>query len=196
MKLVLLVPNLIRDFIANFPQTSRNAYGYFNYDNRVVDERVDRGDHQANYQGPDKFSNEEYGSLVVYAKSQVNPILAKYSKTVAAEDAMNMAIGSYMDGKFAAKINANKFAVLVEALKQGMDPIIVVGAAKDKPAEKPAEKPAKKQVRERKQEGPKNLELSRKILKDIGVKPFDVPRIKHKAPILVRKDKGQIELKQ
>ena len=212
MKLVLLVPQAIRRFISEFPQTWNNGYRYFNYDNRVVNERVNRGDSQVPYQGPDQFTDREYSDLVTYAKSQMNPILAKYSKTVAAEDAMNMAIRSYMSGKFDAKINANKFAVLVNALKQGMDPIIVVGKTappveqgrQESPApvkppvvkKEPVKAPPKKEKTPLKvDKGPKPLELSKNILRQMGVKPHEVTRqeFKHQAPRIVR-DKGVVKL--
>lgn len=114
MRLILLVPNVIKNYTDRFPEVSNNAYKYFNYDNRVVEERVDRGDQKPLYKGPEDLCDGDYASLVAHAKTLINPILVKYGYTVACEDALNLAVRSFQNGNFDGKINANKFAVLLK----------------------------------------------------------------------------------
>ena len=157
MQLIVLVPRVLRDYVAQLPEVQRNAYNYFNYDHRVVEERVPRGDYRAPYKNADDFTNSDYDSLVSYAKTIVNPVLAKYSARVANEDAMNIAIRSFDNGLFDGKVNANKFEVLVNAMaEQEMQPV-VMAAMKSKKKEKPS-KP-----------------VTRTVLKQLGLEPHKVP---------------------
>jgi hypothetical protein len=168
MQLIVLVPRVLRDYVAQLPEVQRNAYNYFNYDHRVVEERVPRGDCRAPYKNADDFTNADYDSLVSYAKTIVNPVLAKYSARVANEDAMNIAIRSFDNGLFDGKVNANKFEVLVNAMaEQEMQPLpqpaqqemqpVVMAAMKSKKKEKPS-KP-----------------VTRTVLKQLGLEPHKVP---------------------
>ena len=168
MQLIVLVPRVLRDYAAQLPEVQRNAYNYFNYDRRVVEERVPRGDYRAPYKNADDFTNADYDSLVSYAKTIVNPVLAKYSARVANEDAMNIAIRSFDNGLFDGKVNANKFEVLVNAMaEQEMQPLpqpaqqemqpVVMAAMKSKKKEKPS-KP-----------------VTRTVLKQLGLEPHKVP---------------------
>lgn len=116
MKFIVLIPKVVRNYIAQFPEVRRNAYKYFNYDNRVVDERVERFDSKVPYCDADDFKNGDYESLVAHAKTLLNPILSKYSSRIAAEDALHTAIRSYSNGLFDGKVNAGRFAVLLEGM--------------------------------------------------------------------------------
>jgi hypothetical protein len=119
MNIKLIVPKVVEGYIAKFPEVTNNAYKYFNYDNRVVEERVDRKDPKRPYFGNDDFTDMDYNALVSYAQTIVNPVLMKYCTRVAYEDAMNIAIRSFANGLFDGKINANRFRVLVNALESG-----------------------------------------------------------------------------
>jgi hypothetical protein len=169
MQLIVLVPRVLRDYVAQLPEVQHNAYNYFNYDNRVVEEKVPRGDYRAPYKNADDFTNADYDALVSYAKTIVNPILAKYSARVANEDAMNIAVRSFDNGLFDGKVNANKFEVLVSAMAEQdmqvlLQPIqqqdvqpVVMAAMKSKKKEKPS-KP-----------------VTRTVLKQLGLEPHKVP---------------------
>ena len=182
MQLIVLVPNMIRDYVGQLPEVKHNAYNYFNYDHRVVEEKVPRGDYRAPYKNADDFTNADYESLVAYAKTIVNPILAKYSARVAHEDAMNIAVRSFNNGQFDGKVNANKFEVLVNAmLDQQMiqqPPVLPQPAVMASKKEK-KEKPAKP--------------VTRNVLKQLGLEPHKVPmrsqirrRVQKGIPHLVR----------
>jgi hypothetical protein len=118
MNIILLAPKVAQNFIGQFPETTNNAYKYFNYDNRVVNERAEtRFDHQAQFKGPEELTNQDYDTILSYAKTLVNPILEKYSHSVACEDALMMAIRSYDRGIYDGKINASKYNVLLATMK-------------------------------------------------------------------------------
>jgi len=139
MNVTILVPRVVQGFISQFPETTNNAYKYFNYDKRVVNERAEtRFDHQAQYKGPEDLTDQDYGTIVAYAKSLVNPMLAKYSPLVACEDALHMAIRSYDRGIYDGKINASKYDVLLNtmcAAPQGPISLPPVVMAKKEPKE-------------------------------------------------------------
>ena len=128
----MLIPNVVRRYVASLPEVTNNAYGYFNYDHRVVDERVQRGDMPSTYKGPNDFNDMEYDSLVAFAQQYMNTSLARYSATVACEDALNLAIKSFNKGMFDGKVNANKFNVLLSAMIEKYGPFNIKEAAKQK----------------------------------------------------------------
>ena len=164
MQIFVLVPKVVQNYRAQFPETTHNAYKYFNYDNRVVEESVPRGDFRPPYKNADDFTNADYDSLIGYAKTIVNPILAKYSTRVANEDAMNIAIRSYNNGLFDGKVNANRFDVLVTAMTTHEAGVF--------PAQGPvmASKKEPKPVKEE-----KSKPVTRNVLKQLGLEPHKVP---------------------
>lgn len=152
MNIMILVPKVIRSYRANFPSTWHNAYPYFNYDNRVVEERVPRDDYRRAWQDPDDFTDVEYDGLVHHAQTLVNPILLKYSPRVAHEDALSTAIRSYDNGRFDGKVNANRYNVLLDSMSDRT----LMAAKKKKKEEKPKE-------------------VKPHTLKQLGLTPKDVP---------------------
>lgn len=179
MNIMVIVPRVIQSYIAQFPEVTHNAYPYFNYDNRVVEERVERGDFKAPYKGANEFVDEDYDSLVKHAQTLINPILAKYNARVANEDALHMAIRSFSNGLFDGKVNANRFEVLVKSMV----------AETEKTAGE------RKRERERKQD----QTVKPHILKQLGLKPGDIPRkqqitqkVQKGVPHLLKTDKGTI----
>lgn len=139
MKMIMIVPKVVQNYIAQFPESVRNAYGYFNYDHPVVEERVQRADAKPLYKGPNDITNADYDALVTFAKTKIDPILAKYSKVIACEDAMHLAIRSFNNGQFDGKVDANHFNVLVNALRHPapVAPVIPVMAKGNKEKAKP-----------------------------------------------------------
>jgi hypothetical protein len=108
---------MIRGYISNFPETKNNAYKYFNYDNRVVQERVPRGDEKAPYTGSNQFTDQDYENLVAFAQTKIDRYLARYSMDVACDDALNLAVRSFANGRFDGKVNAGRYEVLLGALR-------------------------------------------------------------------------------
>jgi hypothetical protein len=184
MKVIMIVPRVVQSFISQFPESSQNAYNYFNYDHRVVEERVNRGSQSPNakpvYQGPNDLTNADYSALLMNAKSRVNEILAKYSSRVANEDALNLAIRDFNNGQFDGKVNANHFNVLLKAMDA--NPVIPVMAKRKEKAPKPEKEKA----------------IAPRVLKELGIKPTQVPftMTSPSAPRLMRKPGQGIVLKK
>jgi hypothetical protein len=158
MDIMIIVPKVVKSYLAKFPEVTHNAYPYFNFDHRVVEERVDRGDYKAPYKVADDFVDTDYDSLVKYAQTIINPILAKYNQRVANEDALHMAIRSFSNGLFDGKVNANRFDVLVKS----MGDMKTAGKKKEKAAPK--------------KEKPKSIPMTYQDVKQIGLKPSEIKR--------------------
>jgi hypothetical protein len=175
MKVIVLVPKVVRNFTAQFPEATQNAYKYFNYDHRVVNERVERGDAKPQYKGAEDLTNGDYDALLGYAKTIVDPILMKYNERVAREDALHMAIRSFNNGMFDGKVNANHFNVLLANFNTGVTAV----------------------RKEQKAPSEEDVKLKTKNLKDLGLTKKDVPLLKpsQKGPRIV-KDRGQVILKK
>jgi len=191
MKLVILAPRVVQNYIAQFPEVQRNAYHYFNYDHRVVEERVERGDQKPPYKYADDLTNQDYDCLLSYAKTIQNPILMKYDQKVACEDALHTAIRSFQNGLFDGKVNADRFAVLLKAF---MNPTPQpVGTISDIPMG-PIQ--AKKKDEDSGSVTLKPHEVRRlKIpMKNIPVH-HQVRKVQRGVPHIVRDDKGNIQVK-
>lgn len=158
MNLILLIPKVIRSYWSRFPEVTNNAYKYFNYDRRVVQERVPRFDIARSYQGPEDLTDADFDMLVAHAKTLVNPVLEKFSKHVACDDALSLAVRSFANGMFDGKVNANRYKVLLNTLESsiGMPPV----------------QAKKKKAPELK---PEPIEVKTPVLKQLGLKVKDVP---------------------
>lgn len=165
MDILIMAPRVIQGFMERFPEVYHNAYGYFNYDNRVVEERVPRGDFRMPYQGPDDLTEGDYQVIVSYAQTLVDPILLKYNQKVALEDALAKAIRTYGNGLYDNKINANRYNVLLQSLL--------------------ASRTAKKS-----EKAPEKTEVKPRMMKELGLKSKDIPhqvrRRDHKGPSLYK----------
>ena len=177
MKVIVLVPKVVRNFTAQFPEATQNAYKYFNYDHRVVNERVERGDAKPQYKGAEDLTNGDYDALLGYAKTIVDPILMKYNERVAREDALHMAIRSFNNGMFDGKVNANHFNVLLANFNTGVTAV------------------KKKEQETQETQEPKNTILNPNQLKNLGIEKEDIPisnpSRKRKGPGVV-KEHGRI----
>ena len=174
MNLILIIPKVVQRYIASFPETTNNAYDYFNYDNRVVEERVPRGDRHTPYIGPQDLTDKDYGTVVAYAEQLINPILVKYSKSIACEDALHLAIRSCNNGFFDGKIDASKFLVLLGALKEKF------GIEQD---ETENYRHAGKGKALPKKESPapaKSIRVKPHVLRQLGLTHKDVPRMQRR----------------
>jgi hypothetical protein len=166
MNMMILVPKVVRNYIGEFPETTHNAYKYFNYDKRVVSERAEtRFDNPMPFKGPQDLTNEDFDTLVKYAKTLLNPILSKYDPKLACEDALHIAIKSYDRGVFDGKINANRYNVLVQAMLQPEQPV------QPMVSQIPGIMPP---VMAKKKEAPKEKQVSPRTLKELGVNPKKV----------------------
>jgi hypothetical protein len=173
--------------MASFPEVTNNAYKYFNYDHRVVEERVDRGDFQAAYIGPNQMTENDYANLVDFAKNSLDKTLARYSMDVACEDALHKAIKSYGNGMFDSKVNASRYNVLLCELKKGF------GIA---PSTTINYRHSMESIEAKKKREDKETRLLHpQVLKQLGLKRKDIPsqqrvRKQKGVPQIVRTPKG------
>jgi len=196
MKLMILIPKVIQSYRNRFPETRNNAYRYFNYDRRVVQESVPRGDIVSQYKTPDDLTDADYDALVTYAKGIINPILMKYSARVACEDALSSAIRSFANGMFDSKVNAGRFAVLLDSM---MGKNEVICPCLNTPPYKFSKKAPKKAPKKEEDVG---LELKTPLLRQLKLqdrkKKKGIP-VKERARLRkgpqIFKEKGKIILK-
>ena len=185
MNLVLIVPNVVNKYVASFPENTHGAYPYFNYDHRVVNERVERFDQKPPYKTADQFTDVDFDALVNAAKDNLDQYLAKYSMTVACEDALHRAIRSFENGLFDGKVNASRYSVLLNVLKQKV-------SGKTEPVKGSEEVEAKKKA------PAEGKRLKPHIVRELGLKDQKIPTrvspTERKSPHIVR-EKGQIVLK-
>jgi hypothetical protein len=186
MKMIILVPKVVQGYINRFPETLNNAYRYFNYDRRVYEERVPRGDVASQYKGPDEFSDVDYNGLVGHAKTLVNPILLKYSQKVAYEDALHQAIKSYGNGVFDNKVNAGRYAVLLQSMMGAVEPAC------------PCMSQEPNKYSKKKEDSDEGVVLKPSQVKNLGLKPKAIPtkeRARLRKGPTIYKEKGKIHVK-
>jgi hypothetical protein len=201
MNIIVLLPKVVSRYIANFPEVRNNAYKYFNYDHRVVEERMERGDEKIAYKGPNDFDDNDYANLVDFAKVAIDKTLARYSMNVACEDALHKAIRSYGNGMFDGKVNSSRYHVLLTELKKnlGIMPKIKpfgipdgtgphgfgLGPGHGRGDGTGLKKAMKTIESKKKQEREETKILHPRVLRQLGLKRKDVP-VQHR----VRKQKG------
>jgi hypothetical protein len=111
-----------KNLLLKHPELINNAKNLFRNENgtTIVEEAVVRGD-----KGPSDIrtqydvSAEDINKIAKEAKSNLDETLLKYDPVVAREDALNKTIWSKDEGKFAAKINASTFALILDAMGEG-----------------------------------------------------------------------------
>ena len=179
-------PQLFNSYVLNRPEVINNAYDYFNFDNRVVEERVNRGDPKIPYYTAKDITDMDYEELVRNAFTRMNPILMKYSKNVALEDALTTAIRDHRNGFYDGKINANMYSVLLGAMSK-VPVVQIIRVAEE-------EKEAKGQKRERKREHERLLTPD--VLRKLRLKPETIPT-KGAPPskeLLVKRERGKVKI--
>lgn len=197
MNIIVLVPKVVNRYIASFPEVTNNAYKYFNYDNRVVEERVPRGDRRIPYLGPNDFTDVDYDALVQAAKRSINGTLARYSMDVACEDALHTVIKSFGSGQFDGKVNASRYSVLLCELKKSFG--ICPSPFQAAPVEIVRQADESIEARQKREEKTTKT-LHPRVLRELGLKMKDIPRhrtqrVQKGIPHIVRTDKG-VEVKK
>jgi len=106
--------------IMNHPEILYDAKNLFNHENgkTIIEEIVPRGDIKIEDQIYPRnnydLKEEDIRGLAVYASMIVNDDLMKYDQRTAYEDALTMAIGWKDDGKYAGKVNANTYLLILD----------------------------------------------------------------------------------
>jgi len=110
-----------RLLILNHPEVLYNAKNLFHNENgkTIIEESVPRGDAKSDSIMPRNqgdLTDSDLRELAVYASSIVDDIIAQYDQKVAYEDALQRAIGSKDSGKYAGKISASTFTLILDQM--------------------------------------------------------------------------------
>jgi hypothetical protein len=114
------VKSKARQMLLKHPEVMYNARNLFHNENgtTIIEERVPRGDAKKEdaimprTQGD--LTDTDLRELAVFASSLVDETMNQYDQKVAHEDALQRAIGSKDGGKYAGKVNASTFALLLD----------------------------------------------------------------------------------
>jgi hypothetical protein len=119
------VKSKAKQLLSKHPEIMYNARNLFNNENgkTIIEERVPRGDAKTEdvimprTQGD--LTDADLREMAVFASSLVDATLKEYDQTVAYEDALQRAIGSKDGGKYAGKVNASTFALIMGEMGKG-----------------------------------------------------------------------------
>lgn len=118
------VSSMAKSMLQNHPEVLYGAKPYFRNENgqQVVQDIVPRGDLKTeDVIMPRKrgdLTEEDLKGLAVYATMIINEILSKYDPNVANEDALTMAIQYKDSGKYANKVDAPTYALILGNMKK------------------------------------------------------------------------------
>lgn len=109
-----------KNLLLRHPELVNNAKSLFRNENgnTIVEESVIRGN-----KGPSEIVNQydltanDINDLVKEASNNIDETLFKYNPLVAREDALTKAVWSMGEGKFAAKVNASTYSLILEAME-------------------------------------------------------------------------------
>jgi len=111
-----------KQLLSKHPEIMYNARNLFRNENgtTIVEERVPRGDEKKEdaimprTQGD--LTDKDLREMAVFASSLVDDTIKQYDQSVAYEDALQRAIGSKDGGKYAGKVNASTFALIMDQM--------------------------------------------------------------------------------
>ena len=111
-----------KDLLKEHPEILFNARDLFHNKNgqTVVEAMVPRGDlsieDSVTPRTQYEVSNSDLHAISKHAKSILDPVMKEYDERVAMEDALTVAIATLDDGKYANKINASTYNLLMDNL--------------------------------------------------------------------------------
>lgn len=131
------------------PRTQLNAKSYFNHENgkTIIEDRVPRGDPnpytEFSPHTADAVTNDDLKSLIVYASEIVDGGIYRYDPDTAYRDALDHAIHDKDGGRYAGKVSADTYGLLLSELHKSSpkptekesgqnDPKAFVGKKKEK----------------------------------------------------------------
>ena len=111
-----------KQLLSKHPEIMYNARNLFRNENgtTIVEESVPRGDPKKEdvimprTQGD--LTDTDLREMAVFASSLVDDTLRQYDQKVAYEDALQRAIGSKDGGKYAGKVNASTFSLIMDTM--------------------------------------------------------------------------------
>lgn len=111
-----------KGLLRNHPEILYNARSLFHNENgkTVVEDRVPRGDESQDSvimpRNQYDLHEEDLQAITKQAKKLVNSVTKEYDERVAMEDALTMAIGTLDEGKYAGKVNASTYNLILDNL--------------------------------------------------------------------------------
>lgn len=111
-----------KGLLRNHPEIMFSARDLFHNENgkTVIEAKVPRGDLSIEESIMPRtqydLTDNDLQALTKHAKKIVDPVLKEYDERVAMDDALTRAIATLDDGKYASKVNANTFSVLMDQL--------------------------------------------------------------------------------
>jgi hypothetical protein len=111
-----------KDLLANHPEILFSVRDLFHNKNgeTVIEAMVPRGDlsTEASVMPRTQYDvkNEDLHAISTHAKKIVDATMKEYDERVAMEDALTIAIATLDDGKYASKINASTYSLLMNNL--------------------------------------------------------------------------------
>jgi hypothetical protein len=109
-----------KGLLAKHPEIMYNARNLFHNENgeTIIEESVPRGDEKKEDvimpRTQSDLTDTDLREMAVFASSLVDDTLKQYDQKVAYEDALQRAIGSKDGGKYAGKVNASTFALIMD----------------------------------------------------------------------------------
>lgn len=109
-----------KSLLIDHPEVQNNARGYFHHENgkTIIEDRVPRGDADP-YKSAQPMNNgdltdDDFRDLAAYAADLIDAGIHKYDEHTAYMDALSRAINEKDGGKFAGKVNANSFKIILD----------------------------------------------------------------------------------
>lgn len=109
-------------FLKDHPEILLNARGLFHNQNgeTVIEDRVPRGDLNVEETAMPRtqydLEDADYQEIFKHAKKIVDPVMKDYDEKVAMEDALTRTIATLDDGKYANRVNASTYNLIVGKL--------------------------------------------------------------------------------
>lgn len=110
-----------KSLILKHPEVMHNARNLFHNENgkTIIEEKVARGDEDINSIMPRNqgdLHESDLQAIAKEAKGMIDEVLKGYDASVAAEDALTRAIASMSDGKYAGKLNASTYNLILDSI--------------------------------------------------------------------------------
>ena len=111
-----------KQLLSKHPEIMYNARNLFRNENgkTIVEESVPRGDPKKEEvimpRTQDDLTDSDLREMAVFASSLVDDTLRQYDQKVAYEDALQRAIGAKDGGKYAGKVNASTFVLIMDQM--------------------------------------------------------------------------------
>ena len=116
---------MVQNILLKHPEVLNNARHLFRNENgrTIVEDRVPRGDPERKGIGEPfcqaDLTDPDLRNLAKYASDIIDEHLLKYDEKTAFEDALHRAINEMDGGKYAGKVNANTFSLILSNVGKG-----------------------------------------------------------------------------